>query len=92
MGLEKYGYYIEKTKNVLYYEPGWCEENITGSWRSLRPSRDPKLCTKCKMCWLYCPEGVIDRENFEINLKYCKGCGICVEICPKKAIKLVREE
>ncbi|MEN6412227.1 MAG: 4Fe-4S binding protein [Veillonellales bacterium] len=24
--------------------------------------------------------------SLEINLKRCKGCGICVEFCPKKVL------
>lgn len=27
----------------------------------------------------------------EINIKWCKGCGICVEMCPKGALGLDRE-
>jgi pyruvate ferredoxin oxidoreductase delta subunit len=26
-----------------------------------------------------------------VNLEYCKGCGICVEICPKKALEIIKE-
>jgi pyruvate ferredoxin oxidoreductase delta subunit len=28
----------------------------------------------------------------EVNLFYCKGCGICTEECPKEAITQVEEE
>ncbi len=28
----------------------------------------------------------------EIDLDYCKGCGICAEECPAKAIQMVRED
>jgi len=46
----------------------------------------------CFLCWLYCPEGVV-RANIpvEIDLDYCKGCGVCAEECPSKAITMVRE-
>jgi len=27
----------------------------------------------------------------EIDLDYCKGCGVCAEECPAKAITMVRE-
>ena len=39
----------------------------------------------------YCPGGVIDRE-LNIDLDYCKGCGVCANECPKQAITMVREE
>jgi len=28
----------------------------------------------------------------DIDYAFCKGCGICARVCPKKAIKMVREE
>jgi pyruvate ferredoxin oxidoreductase delta subunit len=40
---------------------------------------------------MYCPEGAID-QNLTIDLNFCKGCGICANECPKKAIEMVRED
>jgi len=43
---------------------------------------------------MYCPEGVIEKKedgHFEIDLLYCKGCGICAKECPTKNIEMVRE-
>ncbi len=31
-------------------------------------------------------------KNIEVNLDYCKGCGICAERCPVKAIEMVKEK
>lgn len=31
-------------------------------------------------------------KKLVINQKWCKGCGICVAFCPKKAIELVKEK
>ncbi len=63
----------------------------TGTWRVVKPVFDNSKCIKCRLCWLYCPENVIDiveKEDafIEIDYDYCKGCGVCAEVCPKKAI------
>ncbi|MDR1947211.1 MAG: 4Fe-4S binding protein [Desulfovibrio sp.] len=31
-------------------------------------------------------------EALTINTGWCKGCGICVAFCPRKALKLVGEK
>ena len=47
-------------------------------------------CTACDSCLVYCPEGIINRrsEGYEVDYSFCKGCGICVEECPRKAIEM----
>jgi len=56
----------------------------------------------CKLCWFFCPEGTIemlmnlpenegkDIKGIVINYDYCKGCGICANECPTKAITMER--
>ena len=63
----------------------------TGAWRTFRPVIDPEKCSKCGLCSLYCPEGVIS-EDLKIDYDFCKGCGICANECPMKAIRMEREE
>lgn len=66
----------------------------TGTWRDQRPVMDKAKCKKCLRCWIFCPEGAIDRKDdnsVEIDYVYCKGCGVCVKECPFKAIVMVRE-
>jgi pyruvate ferredoxin oxidoreductase delta subunit len=68
------------------------EAGKTGDWRSQTPKIDHDKCANsenCLLCWLYCPDGVISREfPLNIDLEYCKGCGICAEECPRKAIEM----
>jgi len=71
----------------------------TGSWRVERPIIDMSKCTpakrqkaSCHLCWIYCPDGVVTKEiEPQIDLEYCKGCGICAEECPVDAIAMVEE-
>jgi pyruvate ferredoxin oxidoreductase delta subunit len=85
-------------------EPGSTRRNKTAGWRTLKPVIHDDRCVRCQLCWLYCPEGTIveikgvfkvngrtyDTE-YEINYDYCKGCGICANECPTKAIEMVPE-
>ncbi|PIE22580.1 MAG: hypothetical protein CSA62_11445 [Planctomycetota bacterium] len=50
-------------------------------------------CTMCDTCLIYCPEGIIRREpgSYEIDYSFCKGCGICVEECPRRALEMVHK-
>ena len=91
MGMEKYEKFVRRARSTLTYDPGWSEDNPTGSWRALRPIKNTDLCTDCGLCWLYCPEGCITHGDYEIDYGYCKGCGICAEECAPGAIHLERE-
>ena len=76
------------------------EAGTTGEWRAKRPIIDLSKCTPCKkqkdtcyLCWLYCPDGTVKRGiPLEIDLQYCKGCGVCAQVCPTKAIRMEVEE
>lgn len=53
-------------------------------------------CFECDNCYGVCPDNAVIKlgpgNRFEINLDYCKGCGICVSECPCGAIEMVPEE
>ncbi len=80
-------------------EPGPGDGGRTGSWRVLCPDINLEKCIPaksdkmaCFICWLYCPDGVITRTiPPTIDYEYCKGCGICAEECPAKAISMEEE-
>ncbi len=75
------------------------EAGRTGDWRTVRPVLDRSKCLAvkadrpaCFQCWAFCPEAVIKKEiGSEIDLEYCKGCGICAEVCPTDAITMEPE-
>jgi len=52
------------------------------------------VCNSCDNCYIFCPDAAITRNgtSYSIDLDYCKGCGICVQECPRGVITLVREE
>ncbi len=78
------------------------------SWRTSRPVIDYSKCTRCAICWKFCPDVAIDlspdpslsapNDRFKaleaprIDYDHCKGCGICAEECPFDAIAMVEEE
>jgi len=64
----------------------------TGEWRVFRPVKDDEKCNSCLLCWIYCPEASISKEELEIDYQYCKGCGICADECPTGAIVMVKED
>jgi pyruvate ferredoxin oxidoreductase delta subunit len=93
---------IEDGGNSAEYE--------TGSWRTWRPELRAEFCVGCLTCWVFCPEeairlserrlanGKVRKTVAEIDLRYCKGCGLCVRECPvnrkgrNQALRLVKEE
>ena len=72
------------------------EAGNTGTWSKIKPTINLEKCIPCKSgkpscfnCWLYCPEAVVTRTiPPKIDLKYCKGCGICEVECPVGAISM----
>jgi len=52
-------------------------------------------CESCEIFGLFCPDLCITRDEktgaVQIDLDYCKGCGICAAVCPKGAIQMVLE-
>jgi 2-oxoacid:acceptor oxidoreductase delta subunit (pyruvate/2-ketoisovalerate family) len=67
---------------------------INAAWRSERPVINTERCTKCLICWLLCPDGVIRKTGdgrLEIDYDYCKGCGICARECRFDVIRMEKE-
>jgi pyruvate ferredoxin oxidoreductase delta subunit len=55
------------------------------SWRVIRPVYNRDICIDCQNCWVWCPDASIisrDKQMLGIDYDHCKGCGVCVEVCP----------
>ncbi|MBS4025953.1 MAG: FAD-dependent oxidoreductase [Clostridia bacterium] len=52
-------------------------------------------CLKCDNCFYFCPDMAVTKnlakEDYEILEQYCKGCGLCVEECPRGVLALKEE-
>jgi NADPH-dependent glutamate synthase beta subunit-like oxidoreductase len=55
-------------------------------------------CFGCDNCFGMCPDNAVLKigqagpDGYEIDLDFCKGCGICARECPAGAIEMVPEE
>lgn len=63
---------------------------------TLHPEIDPTVCIGCKSCVVACPEqdshavlGMIGKKARLIGPSDCIGHGVCKNVCPVNAIKLV---
>lgn len=65
----------------------------TGEWRTRRPVLQADRCRRCGVCMTYCPTGCISKQDgsYAVDLRFCKGCGICAEECRSRAIRFVEE-
>ena len=67
----------------------------TGLWRTLRPVIDHDRCHRCSwICGTFCPDGAIHADPSgapRIDYDHCKGCLVCVAVCPPHAIRAIPE-
>ena len=53
-------------------------------------------CFECDNCFGVCPDNAVIKlgvgQRYEIDLDFCKGCGMCVKECPCGAIEMVPEQ
>jgi pyruvate ferredoxin oxidoreductase gamma subunit len=67
----------------------------TGLWRTLRPVIDYNRCHRCwSICSTLCPDSAIlvtADGRPEIDYEHCKGCMVCVAVCPPHAINAIPE-
>ena len=67
----------------------------TGLWRTLRPVIKYERCNNCWwICSSFCPDSAINVTNEgepKVDYDHCKGCMICVAICPSHVIEAIPE-
>ena len=84
----------ETTISCILLDEGRAQPFTKESRRSIRPFWDLERCIKCGMCYLFCPDAAIERDEegyFDMDQEYCKGCGICQRECWFGVIEM-REE
>lgn len=85
----------ERTKinlGAVIDKPGNSAISGKVSFRNFRPVIDYSKCNKCGRCWMFCPDMAFkqNKKGYFDNLPaYCKGCGLCVKVCPQNCIKMV---
>lgn len=72
-------------------EGGTARKYRAGDWRDQRPIFNDSECIHCLFCVEQCPDDSIPiyNDNGKIKRKdydyfFCKGCGLCHYVCPKK--------
>ncbi len=48
------------------------------------------VCSKCDNCFNFCPDLAVIKSagGYQVNLEYCKGCGICAAECPGGSLRM----
>lgn len=67
------------------YSPSNSFTASVADWRIEKPLFNKDYCIDCQFCWVFCPDMSIiarDKKMVGIDFDHCKGCGICVEVCP----------
>jgi pyruvate ferredoxin oxidoreductase gamma subunit len=70
------------------------QQRRTGSWRQFRPVLHREQCSRCWLCFVWCPEAAIalDAEDYPVlDYEVCKGCLLCAHECPTHAFSIEKE-
>lgn len=73
-------------------DPGNAVNYRSSDWSSQNAVWIEETCIHCLQCWVFCPDNcinVVDEKVVGVDDFYCKGCGICIEVCPTKPKSLV---
>ncbi len=94
--------FAEEVENVAFLkqeERPYAEFNSytasVADWRVQKPIYNRDICIDCQNCWVFCPDTSIisrDKKMIGIDFDHCKGCGVCVEVCPTNPKSLLMFE
>lgn len=93
-GIVELKYHEPSISTCTITAPGNSSMRRTGDWSIYKPIIDYDRCTKCMICFIYCPDSAItiDKSGFPIvDYNVCKGCNICYTECPTKTITIGRK-
>ena len=77
----------ERIGSFVEVVEGWSEQQAIAE---ARRCIECGTCNECSNCLYFCPDVAIHRADggFVVDREHCKGCGICVEECPRDALTL----
>jgi len=87
------GVRIAPRQRITGFEPVETPPSAERAAREARRCFNCGICNACDNCRIFCPEVAVSVHGIErrIELDYCKGCGICVAECPRRAMVMEQE-
>ncbi len=76
---------VEKHADSRNYREDSSYKASVAHWRVEKPVHNVEHCINCYFCWVYCPDSSIlvrDEKMSGVDYVHCKGCGVCVDVCP----------
>ena len=95
MVLESTAKFSQKMIECSLIDKGAAKPFKPGDRRNALPQWDKDRCIRCGVCYMYCPDGAVYREEtgfFDVDKDKCKGCGICHRECWFGVINMALEE
>jgi NADPH-dependent glutamate synthase beta subunit-like oxidoreductase len=78
-------------RRVSRFEPVWKGIGDAGAVAEAARCFKCGTCVDCDNCFHFCPDVAVAKKpggGYVIDLAHCKGCGVCVEECPRAALHL----
>lgn len=90
---------VENIPNIAVEDRPYSVNNTrmysVADWRVNKPVYNADFCIHCQFCWVYCPDMSIvskDKKMQGVDYQHCKGCGVCVDVCPTNPKSLLMFE